>query len=62
MAALRTGSKCTAHPAPRAGLRFFAASRLALNPNLNFEIGSNIARRSKGLMYAFSKGSQQPGP
>ena len=36
MAALRNGSKCS-HTTL---LRFFAASRLALNTNLIFEIGS----------------------
>jgi hypothetical protein len=38
MAALRTGSKCS-HTTCM--LRFFTDSRLALNPNLIFEIGSN---------------------
>jgi len=37
MAALRNGSKCS-HTTCM--LRFFTASRLALNPNLIFEIGS----------------------
>ena len=39
MAALRNGSKCS-HTTCM--LRFFTVSRLALNPNLIFEIGSNI--------------------
>jgi len=38
MAALRNGSKCS-HTSGM--LRFFTVSRLALNPNLIFEIGSN---------------------
>ncbi len=38
MAALRNGSKCS-HTTCM--LRFFTVSRLALNPNLIFEIGSN---------------------
>jgi len=37
MAALRKGSKCS-HTTCM--LRFFTVSRLALNPNLIFEIGS----------------------
>ena len=40
MAALRNGSKCS-HTTCM--LRFFTVSRLALNPNLIFEIGSNIS-------------------
>jgi hypothetical protein len=39
MAALRSGSKCS-HTTCM--LRFFTVSRLALNPNLIFEIGSKI--------------------
>ena len=39
MAALRNGSKCS-HTTCM--LRFFAVSRLVLNPDLIFEIGSNI--------------------
>ena len=39
MAALRNGSKCS-HTTCM--LRFFTDSRLALNPNLIFEIGSNF--------------------
>ncbi len=39
MAVLRNGSKCS-HTTCM--LRFFTVSRLALNPNLIFEIGSNI--------------------
>jgi len=38
MAVLRNGSKCS-HTTCM--LRFFTVSRLALNPNLIFEIGSN---------------------
>ncbi len=38
MAVLRNGSKCS-HTACM--LRSFTVSRLALNPNLIFEIGSN---------------------
>ena len=38
MAALRNDSKCS-HTTCM--LRFFTVSRLALNPNLIFEIGSN---------------------
>jgi len=38
MAALRNGSKCS-HATCM--LRFFTVLRLALNPNLIFEIGSN---------------------
>ncbi len=38
MAALRSDSKCS-HTTCM--LRFFIASRLALNPNLIFEIGSS---------------------
>jgi hypothetical protein len=37
MAVLRSGSKCSHTPCM---LRFFSTSRLAMNPNLNFEIGS----------------------
>jgi hypothetical protein len=37
MAVLRNGSKCSHTPCM---LRFFTVSRLALNPNLIFEIGS----------------------
>ena len=39
MAVLRNGSKCS-HTTCM--LRFFTVSRLALNPNLIFEIGSNL--------------------
>jgi len=39
MAALRNGSKCSNTTCM---LRFFTVSRLALNPNLIFEIGSKI--------------------
>ena len=39
MAVLQNGSKCS-HTTCM--LRFFTVSRLALNPNLIFEIGSNI--------------------
>jgi len=40
MAALQNGSKCS-HTTCM--LRFFIVSRLALNPNLIFGIGSSIA-------------------
>jgi hypothetical protein len=40
MAVLRSGSKCS-HTTCM--LRFFTVSRLALNPNLIFEIGSNFS-------------------
>ena len=40
MAVLRNGSKCS-HTTCM--LRFFTVSRLALNPNLIFEIGSNTS-------------------
>ena len=40
MAALRNGSKCS-HTTP-CMLRFFTVPRLALNPNLIFEIGSSV--------------------
>jgi len=46
MAVLRNGSKCS-HTACM--LRFFSLSRLALNPNLIFEIGS------MALLVVFSK-------
>jgi len=39
MAVLRTGLKCS-HTTCM--IRFFTASRLALNPNLIFEISSNL--------------------
>jgi hypothetical protein len=39
MAVLRNGSKCS-HTTCM--LRFFTVSRLALNPNLIFEIGSRV--------------------
>jgi hypothetical protein len=45
MAVLRNGSKCL-HTTCM--LRFFTVSRLALNPNLIFEIGSKI-RQGVGL-------------
>ncbi len=41
MAALRNGSKCS-HTTCM--LRFFTVSRLALNPNLIFEIGSSLIK------------------
>ena len=44
MAALRNGSKCS-HT--RCMLRFFTVSRITLNPNHIFEIGSTILKRSK---------------
>jgi hypothetical protein len=40
MAVLRNASKCS-HTTCM--LRFFIVSRLALNPNLIFEIGSNLS-------------------
>ena len=40
MAVLRNSSKCS-HTTCM--LRFFTVSCLALNPNLNFEIGSNMS-------------------
>jgi len=49
MAALRNGSKCS-HTTCM--LRFFTVSRLALNPNLIFEVGSSYV-----LNYASSEGS-----
>jgi len=49
MAALLNGSKCS-HTTCM--LRFFTASRLALNPNLIFEIGSSIrAVVYPGMLY-----------
>jgi hypothetical protein len=39
MAALRNGSKCSTYY--DVCLRFFTVPRLALNPNLAFEMGSN---------------------
>ena len=51
MAALRHGSKCS-HTTCM--LRFFTVSRLALNPNLIFEIGSSkfskiMGKRTSGF-------------
>jgi len=47
MAVLRNGSKCS-HTTCM--LRFFTVSRLALNPNLIFEIGSDrLAIYSKSI-------------
>jgi len=46
MAVLRNGSKCS-HTTCM--LRFFTVSRLALNTNLIFEIGSNISICCCGL-------------
>ena len=49
MAVLRNGSKCS-HTTCM--LRFFTVSRLALNSNLIFEIGSNkCCNKNSGLTF-----------
>ena len=53
MAVLRNGSKCS-HT--KCMLRFFTVSRLALNSNLIFEIGSTYNTSLKGvIIYAKKK-------
>jgi len=53
MAVLRNSSKCS-HTTCM--LRFFTVSCLALNPNLNFEIGSNKIVTKHGFIPAFFAG------
>ncbi len=53
MAVLRNGSKCS-HTTCM--LRFFTVSRLALNPNLIFEIGSNINKKYVVVNYLSPRG------
>jgi len=54
MAALRNGSKCS-HTTCM--LRFFSVSRLALNPNLIFEIGSkNSTKKRSYITYRYTYG------
>jgi hypothetical protein len=50
MAALRHGSKCS-HTTCM--LRFFTVSRLAMNPNLIFEIGSHKKKPYKIVCRAY---------
>ncbi len=50
MAALRNGSKCS-HTTCM--LRFFAVLRLALNPNLIFEMGSIYFKVNSGYLIHF---------
>jgi hypothetical protein len=50
MAVLRNGSKCS-HTACM--LRFITVSRLALNPNLFFEIGSKVFLKGSNLLPLF---------
>jgi len=50
MAVLRKGSKCS-HTTCM--LRFFTVSRLALNTNLNFEIGSSGEERPLGHFFSY---------
>jgi hypothetical protein len=52
MAVLQNGSKCSNTTCM---LRFFTLSRLALNPNLIFEIGSNYFKINRSEKYRFTE-------
>jgi len=55
MAVLRNGSKCS-HTTCACMLRFFTISRLALNPNLTFEIGSIGCFKTSRLLVSICGG------